>query len=270
MRKYDKMTLKVAERIFEKGDKLIELRKKRAAKIRHISYAVSGLCAAVIVCVGVWHFSLSQKMPNDGFIHSDFISVTEPTTNTVTNRTVTTQKVTSVTEAITHTTLTTQKITSMSNTENTVTNVEITTEDYSSVMVNVPETTFVSSVISTTVSLSEEVNTTTLTTTIFEVIVPVTTPIFDLKQSYATVVIKENNIRYHNQNTLIEKNRINNYICTSPVMVQVDEFSFRAEKMELYEIDGISVDESIAVKPNDTNEYFLFYNLNFKKEDNTP
>ena len=46
MRKYDKMTLKVAERIFENGDKILEQRKKRAAKIRHISYAVSGLCAA--------------------------------------------------------------------------------------------------------------------------------------------------------------------------------------------------------------------------------
>ena len=65
MRKYDKMTLKVAERIFENVDKILEQRKKRAAKIRHISYAVSGLCAAVIVCVGVWHFSSSMKMPND-------------------------------------------------------------------------------------------------------------------------------------------------------------------------------------------------------------
>ena len=67
MRKYDKMTLKVAERIFENGDKILEQRKKRVAKIRHISYAVSGLCAAVIVCVGVWHFSSSMKMPNDNF-----------------------------------------------------------------------------------------------------------------------------------------------------------------------------------------------------------
>ncbi len=30
MRKYDKMTLKVAERIFENGDKILEQRKKKS------------------------------------------------------------------------------------------------------------------------------------------------------------------------------------------------------------------------------------------------
>ena len=107
---------KSAKWLIKRGDAIISERKRKSAIIRKISFSVSGLCAAVIVCVGVWHFSLSPQMPNDGFIHSNYIFVTEPTTNTVTNRTVTTQKVTSVTEAITNTTLTTQIITSMSNT----------------------------------------------------------------------------------------------------------------------------------------------------------
>ncbi len=63
MREYDKTTLKIAERVFEKGDEILAQRKKRAAKIRHITYAASGLCAAVIVCFGVWHFSSSSKKP---------------------------------------------------------------------------------------------------------------------------------------------------------------------------------------------------------------
>ena len=54
MREYDKMTLKIADRIFENGDKILEQRQKKAAKIRHITYAASGMCAVLIVCIGAW------------------------------------------------------------------------------------------------------------------------------------------------------------------------------------------------------------------------
>jgi hypothetical protein len=72
MREYDKTTLKIAERVFEKGDEILAMRKKRAAKIRLATYTASGLCAAVIVCFGVWHFSSSSKKPyeNDNIITS--------------------------------------------------------------------------------------------------------------------------------------------------------------------------------------------------------
>ena len=105
MREYDEKTLQSAERVFEKGDKIIEQRQKRAAKIRHISYAVSGLCAAVIVCVGVWHFSASPKFPNDNSDGSGLVTATvttaESTVTTTNAPAVTGTKNTSVTEKAT-------------------------------------------------------------------------------------------------------------------------------------------------------------------------
>lgn len=77
MRKYDETTLKVAERVFEKGDEILAQRRKRAVKIRHITYAVSGMCAAIIVGFGAWRFSSSVKVPYDS---SDIIASTETTT----------------------------------------------------------------------------------------------------------------------------------------------------------------------------------------------
>lgn len=80
MREYDKTTLKVAERVFEKGDEILEQRRKRAAVIRRRTYAVSGLCAAVIVCFGAWRFSSSVKAPYDS---SEIIVSTETTSAVV-------------------------------------------------------------------------------------------------------------------------------------------------------------------------------------------
>ena len=94
MRKYDKMTLKVAERIFENGDKLLEQRKKRAAKIRHISYAVSGLCAVLIVCFGVWKILPSINKPDGSFKDTGTVITTEAPTDTVTTAAATTETTT--------------------------------------------------------------------------------------------------------------------------------------------------------------------------------
>ena len=91
MREYDKMTLKVAERIFEKGDEILEQRQKKAAKIRHISYAVSGLCAVLIVCFGVWKILPSLKKPDNSFNGSNIVITTEASTATETTASVTTE-----------------------------------------------------------------------------------------------------------------------------------------------------------------------------------
>ncbi|MCR5600113.1 MAG: hypothetical protein K6G33_05165 [Ruminococcus sp.] len=97
MREYDETTLKVAKRVFEKGDEILAQRRKRAAKIRHITYAFSGMCAAVIVGIGVWRFSSSVKVPYD----SDIIASTETTTaqSTVITTSETSTSVTKTTTA---------------------------------------------------------------------------------------------------------------------------------------------------------------------------
>ncbi|MCR4793766.1 MAG: hypothetical protein K5898_01035 [Ruminococcus sp.] len=103
MREYDQMTLKVANRIFEKGDAILEQRQKRSAKIRHITYAVSGLCAVLIVCFGTWKLLPSLK-PHNSFKDSDIVITTattaaENTTEAVTENMTSAQTASAVTTA---------------------------------------------------------------------------------------------------------------------------------------------------------------------------
>ena len=86
----------IANRIMKRGDEIIEQRKLRAAKIKHTSYAVSGMCAAVIAGVGLWKLSSAKDLGNDKFTDSSMIeNSTEPTAS----ETVTVTKTTSVTAA---------------------------------------------------------------------------------------------------------------------------------------------------------------------------
>ena len=83
MREYDKTTLKIADRIFEKGDEILEQRRKKAAKIRHISYAASGLCAALIVGFGAWKLQPSLKKPAESFKEQPVITTSASTVTAV-------------------------------------------------------------------------------------------------------------------------------------------------------------------------------------------
>ena len=78
MKSYDE----ISNRIMKRGDNIIEARKVRAARIRHISYAVSGICAVLIVGFGVWKLSPTLKKPD--IDHSDIIITTETTTESTT------------------------------------------------------------------------------------------------------------------------------------------------------------------------------------------
>ncbi|WP_294413256.1 hypothetical protein [uncultured Ruminococcus sp.] len=89
----------MAEIVTREVDAILERKKIRAKRIKKLSLAVSGLCAAVIVGVGAWHFSSDIKKPDDGFKGSGIISETETTTANA----VTTTKVTTVTADTTET-----------------------------------------------------------------------------------------------------------------------------------------------------------------------
>ncbi len=86
----------IANRIMKRGDEIIEQRKLRAAKIKHTSYAVSGMCAAVIAGVGLWKLSSAKDLGNDKFTDSSMI---ENSTGPTASETVTETKTTSVTAA---------------------------------------------------------------------------------------------------------------------------------------------------------------------------
>ena len=289
MRKYDKMTLKVAERIFENGDKILEQRQKRVAKIRHISYAISGLCAAVIVCVGVWHFSSSMKMPNENFHGSEIISATEPaatetnTSNVIEHTTTQTAIITTKTETATQTTATTSNATRTEAVLQT-TKVLQTTVHIQTTADNVQTTsaTNVSEVTVTTAegaaNVTQTVKSTQLVTYPNSATATVSTSnvttITNLNSffmdSTATLVINDNNdpIFYEKRNEIISKDLIEGFIFAYYVQItKPDEVIPTEYKLPVFRISDVSEDEAVAVRTPDTYEYYLFRNMDYKKED---
>ena len=289
MRKYDKMTLKVAERIFENGDKILEQRQKRVAKIRHISYAISGLCAAVIVCVGVWHFSSSMKMPNENFHGSEIISATEPaatetnTSNVIEHTTTQTAIITTKTETATQTTATTSNATRTEAVLQT-TKVLQTTVHIQTTADNVQTTsaTNVSEVTVTTTECAAEVKqpvtSTQLVTYPFSATVTVSTSdvttITNQKSffmdSTATLVINDNDdpIFYEKQNEIISRDLINGFIFAYHVQITKPDEALPIDyKLPVFRIADVNEEEAVAVRTPDTYEYYLFRNMDYKKED---
>lgn len=54
----------IAERVFQKGDEILRRKQKRIALIRKNTLIVSEICAAVIVCVGVWKMKDMKIFPH--------------------------------------------------------------------------------------------------------------------------------------------------------------------------------------------------------------
>ena len=308
MKKYDDITMKIAERVFEKGDEILEQRKKRAAKIRHISYAVSGLCAALIVCVGAWHFSSSMKKPDEFFHGSDLITITETTTavnikTTSIKTTVTTTK--NVKQTTVNTSTTMKKSETVAVTTATKNNSPLKTDAAHTTKVSVPSTTAADIDVTTTatspftipVSVPFESKTTTQnaivtsTTTTQNVDVKVT-----ITQTTTNVVIttypaavtgvsfnshdvflsstvtitmtKDNSaITYEKENTLISADKIGKRLFRNIMKVSSFEHGLNYIDTEAFEIADIDIYEAIAVNLPDTDEYYLFINPNYKKED---
>lgn len=289
MKKYDDITIKIAERVFEKGDEILEQRKKRAAKIRHISYAVSGLCAALIVCVGAWRFSSSMKKLDDNFHGSEIISETEPdttettTSNVIEQTTTQTSIITTQTEPTTQTTATTSNATRTEAVLQT-TKVLQTTVHIQTTADNVQTTsaTNVSEVTVTTTECAAEVKqpvtSTQLVTYPFSATVTVlttdVTTITNQKSffmdSTATLVINDNDdpIFYEKQNEIISGDLINGFIFAYHVQItKPDEVIPTEYKLPVFRISDVNENEAVAVRTPDTYEYYLFKNPSYKKAD---
>uniref|UniRef100_UPI0026F114BB hypothetical protein n=1 Tax=Ruminococcus flavefaciens TaxID=1265 RepID=UPI0026F114BB len=264
-------------------------------KIRHISYAVSGLCAAVIVCVGVWHFSSSMKMPNDNFHGSEMISAAEPATTETTTSNVIKQTTTQTaiittktkpatqitvttsnairTEAVLQTTKvpqTTKVLQTTVHIQTTADNVQTTSAATESA-VTVTTTEGAANVTQTVKStqLVTYPNSATVTISTYDV-----TTITDLKSffmdSTATLVINDNDdsIIYEKRNEIIPKDLINGFIFAYHVQItKPDEVIPTEYNLPVFRIADVNEDVAVAVRTPDTDEYYLFRNINYKKED---
>ena len=304
MKKYDDINMIVAERVFEMGDERLEKRKKRAAKIRHISYAVSGLCAAVIVCFGAWHFSSDMKNPNANFHDTNIISTTEPaktetttsrikeqtiaqiaitTTKSTTNTTVTTLNTTKTGVSLQSTTLHITQvpslttvpivITNTSATHITKTTIDTVPSPVTTIMPCEVTSTKITAPIKQTVTSIQEQEIKNPVSETVPVSTPVVTTITNLKSffmdSKATLVINDkNNIVYEKQNEIISKDLINSFILAYHVqIIKPDETLPTEYNLPVFSITNISEEEAVAVRTPDTYEYYLFRNMDYKKED---
>ena len=166
---------KIYERVVRRGDAILEERRKKAVKIRQTSYAVSGVCAAVITSVGIWRMNDLKKLPDNRI--SEIETVEDiTTTNTDITAAVTetslTYTETSKKTTISKTTSSTSAVTSESRTsalKSTTASETSSIDTYSDNTTSYPES--VNTTISTeTEAQTEKVNeTTTLQTSIMEI-----------------------------------------------------------------------------------------------------
>ena len=293
----------MAEIVTKEVDAILERKKIRAMRIKKVSLAVSGLCAAVIVGVGAWRISSNMKKPDDSFNGSGIISETETTTsaNAVTTAKVTT--VTTVTAAATETkaakttvkattAITTSEVaknTSRTNSAVSVAPVK-TTASATQQVSTTPKTTTVNTSTSVTSSatVTAPVTTTTqkstatmpltavvtVTSTISGAEISETTTIDSselFRESTATITIDNNgrSVTYESEHTLLVPEEIGDYIDT----VRVDAvFPFGSKwilNLKVYKINDVDTEEAVAVRfANfyDTDDYYLFVNPAYKKE----
>ncbi|WP_295094914.1 hypothetical protein [Ruminococcus sp.] len=72
----------ISNRIMQRGDEIIASRRKRSEKIKRTSFVISGMCAVLIVGIGIKH-TLFYKKPHNAFSDNS-ISITQETTGDIT------------------------------------------------------------------------------------------------------------------------------------------------------------------------------------------
>lgn len=301
----------ISNRIMQRGDEIIESRKVRAAKIRHTTYAVSGMCAAVITGIGVWRVTSSMPKPdnNNSSVIATTETIAEKTTVTTAVNTPTTQPVTT-TENKKTTSVTTVGSSAAPRTESSYKTTTVrskTTAAYSytqttaspkttqtSVLTSIIESTTttymnegpvttVPHTVTTTLNQEEIVKITDKTVLSSECLgtLPTTTTsrtqtevIATLPFDYTEAIrsspgsFRYNDCRYEKEGALVKPESIGAFIRNISVTFRVSNGWEIVDGMAIYEIDGIDKEEAVAARLNDTDEYFMFVNVYYKKEDN--
>ena len=253
MKTYDE----TIQSIFSKGDAIIEKKRTQIRKIEKTSAAVSGLCAAAIVSVSVWRISSSHKLNNNGFSDNNIIDNMDTTTSTTTESTdiVTTRTITSLASTTSNPKTTSKDTTITSINTSASTKMPISTTNA------ITSATFVNTTIQTSQTDIPIITTTTDTNVIQEI---------DLRAillpNEATLSI--NDILYEKENNSLIKNKeIEEYIGKYNVKIIVSENVFFPFMFEVYSIKDTDEAEAVAVKLTDPEEYYLFKNMDYKKED---
>ncbi|MBP7187797.1 MAG: hypothetical protein KBA55_13790 [Ruminococcus sp.] len=291
MKTYDE----TIDTIFSKGDALIEQRRERSAMIKHTSYAVSGLCAAAIVGVGIWRITDHGKMPDNSLSEIETVedvttnkTVATSDTNTTTISTTHSSKVatsalkpttTGKSQTNTQSNTTMKSATSESNELTTVTATSAQTSSESDIPAATASNSQTSASEETTIMVTTTVTTTqpsgsdppqenTTTTTSFESeIIRKLPTIFstvaldeadsvDSKQRAQEFVYSYHNVSAGETSTLLKQITLHGEYNNADV----------DSNAALYEMNGCSADALIAVKFEGRDDLFLYCNRTYVPE----
>lgn len=97
----------------------------------------------------------------------------------------------------------------------------------------------------------------------------VTTTSINVQENFRSYpcVFGFNNGRYEKESLISQSNIIGDYIKKVSVNITLPNNWLIIENMEAYEIQNISIEEAVAVKLKDTEEYYLFKNVYYKSEE---
>ncbi len=276
MKTYDE----TIESIFAKGDAIIERKKIQIKKIERTSAAVSGLCAAAIVGVSVWHLSSSGNMKNN-FNENNIVDNVEKNTKPTENPSdiVTTKDVT--TACTTKTDINTTKGTNIvSSTQNT--SVAIAEGSTQTKPVPTTQKTENTNPISTTIQITQP-NTTTISITT-QIESPTTTPEIptnyesNLKNKFIEIIFEDgfdpetNNTFYKSYiatKVSVNNEMIENRIYEKHIKTEYDEnneLKTIETDIEIYKVKNISKAAIIAVKFKDSNNYYIYFDKKYHPE----
>jgi|GEM_PF-5209841 len=289
MKTYDE----TIDAIFSKGDALIEQRRERSAMIKHTSYAVSGLCAATIVGVGIWRITNHGKMPDNG--SSEIETVEDATTDTQNETYTTTSTPVSDKEKAKNTTSSTSKNTVVSSAKTTTAKSTTKGTTQSAIKTEITESTSKETT-NTQTEKAATADTTTITTSQFDTttrttiapasittiapneVVETTTQFTDditrqLPSIFNTLILTETDsldskmreqkfiYSYHN----FKEDEIVGLLKEIHLNVNFDGNDYERDA-NIYEIKGHSADAMIAVKFEGRDDYFLYCNQLYAPE----
>ena len=274
----------MAEIVTKEVDAILERKKRRAMIVKRVSLTASGLCAAAIVGISVWH---NDKIRNA--IHHDAPSViteisetatTEKTVLTTVNTTETTDivKTTSVNNTTTKTSsakaetsevktdsINTSTSAKTSNSNNAIATTTQTTSD-----VNEENTQTTNSIeitdIHTTTATTEQITESTTQTTSIELCEIFNNFVFTFSNGDAAVSNEPESLELYYINDTVEKEELSGSFIQQSLQKQY----FDGDKLvdietysEFFYIKDYSPDVMLAVKFEDSDKYYRYINKSY-------
>ena len=246
MDKYEKC----ANALMELGDNVISAKKRRAAMIKRISFSVSGLCAAIIAGVGIWHNSVIKTPPDMTHIPESSIVVSETTSseNTTHKKTTTVSFVTTIKA----TTTGTSSVTSTSESTGTKQSIHTTT-------------------VRGTEALATKTNEPDMTEPVSVATTSGATPVSPNGEhippgQYLIFTDERTGIQYTKLSGELSTEAIHEPV-GSQILVDEDEKGRISCNAQLFSIKNISSEVMIAVKYDKTDMIALYRNQDYKPED---